>query len=69
MSDPNIYIKDTSLKALDEKISKLAPIIDELDIIAFQFKKLSHTIEHIDTLVLKLRERYQELINYQKEKK
>ncbi|MBY0501451.1 MAG: hypothetical protein K2P93_05560 [Alphaproteobacteria bacterium] len=69
MSDPNLNTKSPTLKALDEKISKLAPIIDELDMIAFQFKKLSHIIEHIDTLVLKLRERYEELRDYQREKK
>lgn len=68
MSDPNINTKDAILKALDEKINKLTPIIDELDVVVFQFKKLSHTIEHIDSLVLTLRERYEQLSNYRKEK-
>jgi len=61
MSDHNIHTNDTFLKDLDEKMSKLSPIVDELDILAHQFKKLSRNVHQIDTLIMSLRSHYEDL--------
>jgi predicted nuclease with TOPRIM domain len=69
MPNHSIHTNDTFLKDLDEKISKLSPIVDELDILSHQFKKLSRTANQIDTLVMSLRSRYEELKEVRDQKK
>ncbi len=61
MSNDITSISTLFLKDLDEKIKKLAPLVDQLDVLAFNFKKLSTTVDHIDTLVFHLRQGYNDL--------
>ncbi len=61
MSDNTIDQPLVFLKDLDEKIKKLSKIIDQLDVLAFNFKKLSLTIDQIDMLIFRLRMEYDAL--------
>lgn len=58
MSDQNIDQLRTTLKHLNARVEKLGRKVDELDIMAYRYKRLSFEINHIDVMAFEIRQEF-----------
>ena len=56
MSDHTLNLLFGSLKGLNTKIEKLSQKVDELDILAYRYKRLSYENDQIDVIAFELRQ-------------
>ena len=54
MSDQTLTHEHASIKALIARMDKLARKVDELDILAYRYKRLSFEIDHIDAMAFEI---------------
>jgi hypothetical protein len=61
MSDQTINQLRASLKVLNERIEKLAKAINELEMIAYRYHRLSYEINQIDVAAFAVRQEFEQV--------
>lgn len=61
MSDQTLTHDHVSVKALIARMDKLGRKVDELDILAYHYKRLSFEIDHIDVMAFEIRQEFEKV--------